>query len=468
MNQTRFYLLVEVGPAKGQRHFIPDNGAKLGRSSNNDICIVDPQLSRQHCAFELRDGHLWVRDLASANFTLVNDAQVAEQLLRPGDRVSVGETVLRVVAEDAPTTNASVIPGVTVAGTAPVAAPPAPIINIPAPGEATAPAKVAPPAHPVIDLGLSKNTEAEAPKNNMARTMLCLVAAVAALVLGVVGMNALFFSSKTEVDNLPTQEDQTLQFEYEKTTLSSDNILRMHVKLTPDGMLSGQISNLAGQRSLSEEKKLQPGDVERLLQSLKQNEGVTRFMALNPEYDALNSNPNHMEEYAVTLVVGKNANKSVVRNRREPPDFENIREILRSFSVIELRFTNFDIPGEELTANAETFLREANTLMAERELDLGNVWRAIRRYEDADATLLSVSPKPSFYSEIVAGREDALKQLETDYNVYRYGADHAIRTEDWRVAQRNLQFIKRLVPDEQNEWHKAANRDLINVEHHLR
>jgi len=468
MNQTRFYLLVEVGPAKGQRHFIPDNGAKLGRSSANDICIVDPQLSRQHCAFELRDGHLWIKDLASANFTLVNDAQITEQLLRPGDRVQAGETVLRVVSEDAPNTHASLIPGVTVAAANP---PPAPIITIPAPDEpprADAPRPAPAPTQPVIDLGLSKKAEPGANKPNTLRMALYLVAALAVLALGVVGIDML---SKPETVQQPEkkEEDRTLQFEYEKIDYTPENIFRLHLALTPGGMLTGQAHDIARNRSFNKELQLQPHDVSRLLGDIGKADGVKRFMALNREYDGRNPNPNTMTEYTLTLVVGKQARKSVVRNRAElPPDFKGVLDAIENFAEIELKIKDIMRPTEELIALAEDSLAVADTLVREASQRLENLWNAIKNYKDAEAYLDSVNPKPEFYPEIISGRDAAQKQLEAEYNELSFSANHANRTENWPLFQRHLQSIKRLIPDENDQRHKDANRQLISVEAKLK
>ena len=471
MNQTRFYLLVEVGPAKGQRHFIPDNGAKLGRSSNNDICIVDPQLSRQHCAFELRNGHLWVKDLASANFTLVNDAQITEQLLRPGDRVHVGETVLRVVAEDAPSTNASIIPGVTVAGAGGAAPPPAPIINIPAPAEprAETPPPAAAPTPPVIDLGLTKKEEPGAKKNNMARTVLYLVAALAVLALGVVGMDSFLSKPEPVVNTEHKEEDRTLQFEYEKIEHTPENIFRLHLALSPGGMLTGQANDIARNRSFNKELQLQPHEVERLLNEIGKAEGVRRFMALNREYDGRNPLHNHMTEHTITLVVGKQARKSTVRNRPElPPDFKNILDAIETFAEIELKIKDIMRPAEELVAMAENSLHLAETLVREASQKLENLWNAIRHFKDAEAYLESVSEKPGFERDIIAGRDAAVKQLEAEFQELRYRANHAFNTDNKTVARQNLQSIKRLIPDENDQRHKDANRQLIGLEASLR
>ena len=71
-----FKVVVTAGPNEGCEYIIPAAGARVGRSSQNDIALTDPLLSRHHCRFERRGAELWVVDLASANQTLVNGKPV--------------------------------------------------------------------------------------------------------------------------------------------------------------------------------------------------------------------------------------------------------------------------------------------------------------------------------------------------------------------------------------------------------
>ncbi len=93
-------ILVTVGSLKGQRFTVTEVGLRLGRSSSCEIAISDPALSRNHCLFELREGSLWVTDLASANGTFVDGEQLGadSRLLKVGDVVTAGESCLEIVA----------------------------------------------------------------------------------------------------------------------------------------------------------------------------------------------------------------------------------------------------------------------------------------------------------------------------------------------------------------------------------
>lgn len=73
------------------------NGAQIsiGRDASNGIVVQDGRVSRRHASLEW-DGAGWVViDLGSANGTFVNGASVERVILRPGDLVRVGDSVLR-------------------------------------------------------------------------------------------------------------------------------------------------------------------------------------------------------------------------------------------------------------------------------------------------------------------------------------------------------------------------------------
>lgn len=62
----------------------------IGRNRTAALPIAHPLVSRNHCEiFQLR-GALVVRDLESANGTRINDELIEEEILKPGDRLTVG------------------------------------------------------------------------------------------------------------------------------------------------------------------------------------------------------------------------------------------------------------------------------------------------------------------------------------------------------------------------------------------
>jgi DNA-binding beta-propeller fold protein YncE len=101
---THETLHVVSGPATGQELHV-DAELVIGREAPGPGRLADDlQLSRRHARlYRTPDGALAVEDLGSTNGTRVNDAVIAAPtLLRPGDRVQLGGTLVEVRAAAAP------------------------------------------------------------------------------------------------------------------------------------------------------------------------------------------------------------------------------------------------------------------------------------------------------------------------------------------------------------------------------
>ena len=66
----------------------------VGRSVSSDFMLVDGKISRAHCSIELRDGVLILCDLDSSNGTVVNGERIQKTVIKPGDYIRLGFTVL--------------------------------------------------------------------------------------------------------------------------------------------------------------------------------------------------------------------------------------------------------------------------------------------------------------------------------------------------------------------------------------
>jgi hypothetical protein len=93
-------LVVQKSPSLsvGEAYRLPMGAHALaGRAPEMDIHLQDTFVSSKHALFESTTAGLQVEDLLSTNGTQVNGADISgTHLLRPGDRVEVGDTVFQV------------------------------------------------------------------------------------------------------------------------------------------------------------------------------------------------------------------------------------------------------------------------------------------------------------------------------------------------------------------------------------
>jgi len=69
--------------------------ATIGRRSDGDIIIDDPDVSRRHARLEAENGVVFISDLSSSNGTFLNGERVRHSIeVRAGDRIDVGTTRL--------------------------------------------------------------------------------------------------------------------------------------------------------------------------------------------------------------------------------------------------------------------------------------------------------------------------------------------------------------------------------------
>ena len=79
-------FIIKTGKYQGKTLKLPPREVTLGRDPECEIRIPDPDVSRKHCQFLIREGTLYVVDLKSRNGTYVNDRVIqTETPLQPGD-----------------------------------------------------------------------------------------------------------------------------------------------------------------------------------------------------------------------------------------------------------------------------------------------------------------------------------------------------------------------------------------------
>lgn len=87
-------IRIKNGVSKGAVLTVTDQPLTIGRDPSCDIQLLDKGASRIHSEV-FRIGEMcFLRDMKSRNGTFVNDTRVDEELLREGDRIMIGSTML--------------------------------------------------------------------------------------------------------------------------------------------------------------------------------------------------------------------------------------------------------------------------------------------------------------------------------------------------------------------------------------
>ena len=424
-------ILVAQGPLKGRRFTVEATGLRLGRSSTCEISIPDPSLSRNHCLFEVRDGQLWVTDLASANGTLVNGEPLGadSKTLQPGDRVAAGETVLAFVepGEDLP------------------------------PEQQTA---------PQIDLGFRKQEESAGGKAAPMRLVLWIVAAVA-----VAGAAALIIATPTEPSDAPAPTElpdaaPVLQgFTFEKVEATADGIYRYALAYGADGTLAVEIDDVPKENRHVRKTALLSAEAQTNLAKIFASEDLYQ---LEREYTGVPLQANTLKSFSLHVLRGSRVFDVTIENAQEPPAFREARERLETFSKNELGIWAIQFSAEKLVEMSAESRRAADAKWEERDVQHGNLAAALAAYDEAVFYLDTVNPKPADYGELVSKRQQTADELDKRYRDQRFLADRALNLQDWTTAQRELRILCELVPDTKDPRHAEASAKLLDVESRMK
>jgi len=92
------WLEVIAGPDVG-RHVIAEvDEISIGTERANDLVLTDSSVSRHHVAIAVGRRGARIRDLGSTNGTRIDGVEIAEAMLRPGQRIELGHTTFAVKA----------------------------------------------------------------------------------------------------------------------------------------------------------------------------------------------------------------------------------------------------------------------------------------------------------------------------------------------------------------------------------
>jgi two-component system, NtrC family, response regulator HydG len=93
-----------------QRIGLDGGTVSMGAHAQNEVVLEDRFVSGFHCRLQVRDGRVWVKDLASTNGTVVDGSRVTEAEVTAGSTLRVGSQVLCIEREA--TDDPAPLPGV--------------------------------------------------------------------------------------------------------------------------------------------------------------------------------------------------------------------------------------------------------------------------------------------------------------------------------------------------------------------
>jgi signal transduction histidine kinase len=88
-------LIVIKGADEGKQYELTEPVVGVGRESSNLLRLSDTEVSRRHAEFRhAENGDYRVVDVGSANGTFVNNQEIKDVLLQPGDHIQIGQSIL--------------------------------------------------------------------------------------------------------------------------------------------------------------------------------------------------------------------------------------------------------------------------------------------------------------------------------------------------------------------------------------
>ena len=428
-------LLVVAGPFQGRRFAVPAEGIRLGRSSSCEISIPDPSLSRNQCLFELRDGLVYITDLASANGTEVNGEELgaASRALNLGDRVSAGDSELVLV-------------------------------------EAGMEASASGDSEPVVDLGFSQQNDGapvEETKPAGGSSLRLILWLVLVLVLGGSAAAILLVpmgGGETESVAHPLAPAKLWSVSYEKVEASTKGICRYAIDVDAGGNTRAELDDVPeSDRHIKKSTVLSEKareDLDRLFSS-------SELFKLEKEYSGT-ARPGELNRYELRVVRGSVAFSCVVENAAEPEAFKSVRLALETFSQNELGIWAIQYSAEKLAEMSAQARLSADAKWEERDVNYGNLAAALKLYDEAVMDLETVNPKPEDYGELITKRDMVRAELDRRYKDQRFEVDRAVNMGDWERAIRELKILCELVPDNRDPRHAEAAAKLVDAESRIK
>ena len=90
-------LLIKTGEKKGLIYRLSAEEVTIGRDPSNSIVLPDRRVSRTHVRILPQEKDYLIEDLGSTNGTIVNNSRINKQLLKLGDEIKLGQTLVAFV-----------------------------------------------------------------------------------------------------------------------------------------------------------------------------------------------------------------------------------------------------------------------------------------------------------------------------------------------------------------------------------
>ena len=456
-------LLIASGPMQGTRFQVEIGGTRLGRSSSNDVCIPDEELSRNHCLLERSgDSGLRLTDLASANGTFVNGERLGAESreLKAGDTIEVGSTTIAVVGE-----GETAKPPSEPAASEPAARvmPMGGAVDLGLDGGAV---QDLPPSHGQPRPSGSRRRPSGGPRSPIANILWIVAALIVAAAIAVV-LCAPRESEKPVVEVVEEKPvDRLVALSYEKIEADSARIFRYQMTIDSAGMLRVAFDDVPGEnRHVNKTAKLSTAAMKRIFEILD----TPGFASLDEEYaGASAADENALKSYRIRVVRWNDVKDILVENSPEPDAFRLVREALEAFSRNELGIWAIQYSREKLMELSAQSAEVGDAKWNEREVEYGNLSAAVKAYREAVFYLETINPKPEGYAGLKERLSRTEEELRRRYEDQRFLADKAINLGDWEQAQTELKVLCSLVPEKDDPRHAEANAKLVDVENRMK
>src|SRR5205823_664312 len=89
---------IAEGKEAGREFVFEQSSVLIGRTSDCDVVLYDPGVSRKHARIFEEASAYYVEDMGSSNGTKVNGAIIKKKLLSDGDAISLGPVVFNFAA----------------------------------------------------------------------------------------------------------------------------------------------------------------------------------------------------------------------------------------------------------------------------------------------------------------------------------------------------------------------------------